>query len=190
MLLLIVSSSAFSQVKPTDDNANVTDLIEDLYKDSDTGTEVVGGGFNIGLIIFTEPMLKILKIGTPPAQEALITRLNDERIKERVILLLGGLGDERAVAPIIDAMIAKSEIDTMANAKRINHVANIALTNITVADVIYHHGGGILIEYCPNEPKECWMKWWQQNKDTFSVKTIKQSRRYSSYPNYGIYRQD
>jgi hypothetical protein len=56
-----------------------------------------------------------------------------------------------------------------------------------VADVIWHHGGGIVIERCPANPRECWSKWWKKNKSTFSVKGITQSRGYSNYPNYGIY---
>jgi len=132
-------------------------------------------------------MLEILKIGSP-AQEALLPYLKDKSIKDQVIILLGGVGDERTVSPIIDAMIAEKDTKTVPKAKQINRAANLALTNITVADVIWHHGGGIVIERCSNNSKECWSKWWKKNKHTFSVKGITQSRDYSNYPNYGIYR--
>jgi hypothetical protein len=131
--------------------------------------------------------LKILQIGAP-AQDALLKKLDDPQIKDQVIFLLGGVGDERAVGPIIDSMVAAPEVGKVPQAERINRSANLALTNITVADVIWHHGGGIVTERCPEGPKECWMEWWKANQSTFSVSRITQSRRYSNYPNYGIYR--
>jgi hypothetical protein len=137
---------------------------------------------------FTPPMLKILKLG-PPAQGTLLEKLNDPATKDQVIILLGGLGDEQAVGPIIKAMVAKEHRAVTPNAERINLAANLALTNITVADVIWHHGGGIEVRRCAENSKECWVKWWEKNKATFTVKGIKQSRRYSNYPNYGIYKQ-
>lgn len=136
---------------------------------------------------FTQPMQKILEIGSA-AQDVLIENLDDGNIKDQIIILLGGVGDERAVAPIIKAMVAKDKIKKSYNAERINLNANIALTNITVSEVIWHHGGGIVVPRCPDNPKECWQKWWKKNKSTFTVKGITQSRRYSNYPNYGIYR--
>lgn len=132
-------------------------------------------------------MKKILEIGSP-AQELLLENINNSRIKAQVIFLLGGVGDERAVEPIIRAMIPKSKIAVTPEAKKINRSANLALTNITVADVIWHHGGGIVIEHCPQNPRECWGNWWERNKKTFRLRTITQSRRYSNYPGYGIYR--
>ena len=135
---------------------------------------------------FTQPMQKILKIGSA-SQDTLIENLNDEKIKDQVIILLGGVGDERAVAPIINAMIAKDSIKKTPNAERINLSANLALTNITVSEVIWHHGGGIEVRRCPDNPKECWQEWWKKNKSTFTVKGITQSRNYSNYPGYGIY---
>jgi len=47
---------------------------------------------------FTQPMLKILKRGRQ-AQTALIEKLHDSAIKDQVIILLGGIGDEQAVSP-------------------------------------------------------------------------------------------
>lgn len=137
---------------------------------------------------FTPPMLKILQLGRL-AQGALQEKLNDPAIKDQVIILLGGLGDEQSVGPIIKAMIAKEDVGVTPNAGRINLAANLALTNITVADVIWHHGGGIEIRRCPGISKECWAAWWEKNKATFRANGIKQSRRYSNYPDYGIYRQ-
>ncbi|MEW6737212.1 MAG: hypothetical protein AB1489_38360 [Acidobacteriota bacterium] len=136
---------------------------------------------------FTEPMLKILDIG-PEAQAHLLEKIGEPAIRDQTIILLGGLGDERAVEPIINAMIAKDDLAFIPDAARINLTANLALTNITVTDVIWHHGGGIELLRCPESPKECWTEWWEKNKGTFTVKRIKQSRRYSNYHNYGIYK--
>lgn len=137
---------------------------------------------------FTEPMLKILRVG-PAAQAPLLEKIDDPAIRDQVIILLGGVGDERAVGPIIDGMVAGGDAALTPDAERINLAANLALTNITVADVIWHHGGGIEVRRCPENPKECWATWWKKNEATFTVKEIKQSRRYSNYPNYGVYKQ-
>ena len=133
-------------------------------------------------------MRKILEIGAP-AQDALIEKIGDPQIKDQIIILLGGVGDERAVEPIINAMISKDKIKTTRDAEKINLSANLALTNITVSEVIWHHGGGIEVRKCPDSPKECWEDWWNKNRSSFTVKGITQSRRYVNYPNYGIYQQ-
>jgi len=135
----------------------------------------------------THPMQALLWTG-PAAQDALLAKLGDSQIKDQVIILLGGIGDERAIGPVIEAMVSEKEMAATANAERINRSANVALTNITAADVIWHHGGGIVIDRCPSDPKRCWTEWWERNKTTFSVKKIDpKSRNYSNYPNYGIY---
>jgi hypothetical protein len=184
-LVLAVMLIPFSQAQQSSD---VQNLIAELYTHTWSGAEnscsPMCWNFH-----FTPPMLKLLKLG-PQAQEALIEKLNDSAIKDQVIILLGGIGDELAVGPIINAMISKDDMGFTPNAERINLAANLALTNITVADVIWHHGGGIEVRRCPNNPKECWAVWWEKNQATFTVKGIKQSRRYSNYPNYGIYRQE
>lgn len=136
---------------------------------------------------FTNPMAEILAIGKP-AQNELLTEVSNPKIKDQIIILLGGVGDEKAVEPIINAMIEESEISENSNAGKINLAANIALTNITVAPVIWHHGGGIVETAPPANSKKLWEVWWQENKTTFSVEGITQSRNYSNYPNYGIYR--
>jgi len=123
-------------------------------------------------------MLKIIEIG-PAAQSALLAKLDDPAIKDQAIILLGGLGDERAVGPIIDAMVGKDEIAVKASAQKINLAAVLALTNITVAEVTWHHGGGIEVRRCPQNPKECWSEWWQNNKTAFTVKEIKSVLFYS-----------
>jgi hypothetical protein len=86
-------------------------------------------------------------------------------------------------------MLTPTETSRSPEAKKINLVANIALTNITVSSVIWHHGGGIPYEQCPDDPKQCWQAWWVQNKDTFRVSGETLNRRYSNYPNYGVYLQ-
>lgn len=137
---------------------------------------------------FTDPMLRILQAG-PVAQNPLLQYLDDQDIKDQIIILLGGVGDEKAVEAIIRAMPDGEETPSGAGAKRINLAANLALTNITVSDVIWHHGGGISIDACPEAPKSCWYAWWSQNRDNFKASTSTTNRNYSNYPNYGIYQQ-
>jgi len=186
-VMLVFSTNLFSQEQKTSKDVETRTLISELYTHSWAGAEnncsPMCWDFQ-----FTQPMQKILEIGSV-AQDVLIENLDDVNIKDQVIILLGGVGDERAVAPIIKAMIAKNSIKKTPNAERINLSANLALTNITVSEVIWHHGGGIEVRRCPDNPKECWQEWWKKNKSTFIVKGITQSRRYTNYPGYGIYGQ-
>jgi len=137
---------------------------------------------------FTGPMLKILEVG-PPAQDALIESLRDPEVKAQAIILLGGVGDERAVGPIIDAMASGRNLRSSPRAEQLNLSANIALTNITAAEVIWHHGGGVVETKPPADSKKRWERWWRKNKETFTVKGSSTDRRYSNYPNYGVYKQ-
>jgi len=186
-ILLVASTSVYLQEQQNSKDAEIRGLIAELYTHPWPGAEnscsPMCWDFH-----FTEPMQKLLEIGSP-AQESLLGRIDDPQIKDQIIILLGGIGDEGAVAPIIRAMVAKGDIAFTPNAERINLSANLALTNITVANVIWHHGGGIEVRKCPDNSKECWAEWWGKNKATFAAKEIKQSRRYSNYPNYGIYRE-
>ena len=89
--------------------------------------------------------------------------------------------------PIIEAMQMQAGEPRAERRAKILWTGNLALTNITVADVILHHGGGITRDACPSDPAGCWAAWWQRNRG-FRVKDIRQSRWYTNYPNYGIYR--
>jgi hypothetical protein len=140
------------------------------------------------LLNFTDPMLKILQAG-PPTQNILMQYLGDREIRDQIIILLGGVGDETVVESIIQAMATPAEMYWRADAKKTNLIANIALTNITTSGVIWHHGGGISADACPDDPKYCWHARWNQIRDTFRVSTRTLSRGYSNYPNYGIYQQ-
>ena len=60
--------------------------------------------------------------------------------------------------------------------------------NITVAEVIWHHGGGVVSERGPKDTADRWAAWWKEAGPTFRVRDITDSRTYSNYPNYGIYR--
>ncbi len=186
-VMLVFSTNLFSQGQKTSKDVETRTLISELYTHSWAGAEnncsPMCWNFQ-----FTQPMQKILEIGSA-AQDVLIENLDDVYIKDQVIILLGGVGDEHSVAPIIKAMIAKNSIKNTPNAERINLSANLALTNITVSEVIWHHGGGIEVRKCPDNSKECWQEWWKKNKSTFTVKGITQSRNYSNYPGYGIYGQ-
>ena len=161
-------------------------LIRALYRESWPGAEShcvpVCWDFH-----FTAPMRNLLDIGQE-AQPRLLLMLPDVEIQDQVIILLGGVGDERAIGPIITAMKSALAWPLSDMRKRTLTAGNLALTNITAAEVIWHHGGGIPIQACPKDPAGCWSAWWEQRKETFRVKEIKVSRRYSNYPNYGIYR--
>ena len=189
LIFAIVLLSAFPVIQSADAMAqdpNIPNLIRELRTQRWEGPYAVATPLQWDLQL-TEPMRKLLDIG-PPAQQSLIENLNDPTIKDQVIILLGGIGDERSVEPIIKAMIQKKNLKSTPNSERINLAANIALTNITVADVIWHYGGGVVQTQPPNDSKERWMKWWKSNRN-FAVKTITHSRDYSNYPNYGIYKQ-
>jgi hypothetical protein len=90
------------------------------------------------------------------------------------------VGDERAVAPIIEEMKSATSDPISERRCRTLLAGNFALTNITAADVIWHYGGGIPFPRCPDDPAACWAAWWQQNAATFRIRDIKQSRRYTN----------
>lgn len=164
--------------------AQIRDLVEKLRYEPWQGPHNVSNP-TFWIFYFTSPMQQILAAG-PAAQNVLLDYLDDSQIKDQIIILLGGLGDGRAVEPIIRAMADREEARNSAFARKVNLAANLALTNITVADVIWHHGGGITRDSCPDDPKSCWYSWWIEHRGTFSpLKTW--SRNYSNYPNYGIY---
>ena len=185
LALVFMSFETYSQDK-TAPPSEIRALIGQLSGKPWRGAQRVGESLTAWEFNLTEPMKRILETGGA-AQTELLKRIDDAPIKDQVIFLLGGVGDERAIAPIIDAMIPESEFSATPSARKINSTASLALTNITVADVIWHHGGGIVIDKCAGREKECWAKWWKENKRTFTVKGITQSRNYSNYPGYGIY---
>ena len=131
-------------------------------------------------------MKALLDIG-PQAQQALLAHLFDPEITDQVVILLGGVGDEQSVGPIIQAMKLAAAEPPGSRRNRILTAGNLALTNITVSEVIWHHGGGIPVDACPSEPTACWSRWWHSNEAVFHVRDIKQSRHYVNYPNYGVY---
>lgn len=189
-MLALLSISIFSMIhsfRIVAQEPDMQSLIRELHAHRWEGAHALAIPLQWDLRL-TEPMRKVLEIGSS-AQKDLLDHINDPAIKDQIIILLGGVGDERAVGPIIDAMIRKKDLKSTPNSEQINLAANIALTNITVADVIWHHGGGVVQIEPPKDSKERWMKWWKKNRRNFAVKTITQSRDYSNYPNYGIYKQ-
>jgi hypothetical protein len=135
---------------------------------------------------FTKPMQKILDAGAV-AENMLLGHLADGGTKDQIIILLGGVGGVKSIEPIITAMADAQEQMADPEAKKRNLVANIALTNITAAEVIWHRGGGIPFANCPDDPKSCWSDWWMKNKHHIE-KEIDVNRNYVNYPNYGIYK--
>jgi hypothetical protein len=189
--MMILSSCAptilpAEQSAPADQSTQIAKLIEALYAEPWRGAESicvpVCWDFH-----FTAPMQRLLELGKE-AQGPLLLKLSDVAIRDQVIILLGGVGDEQSIGPIIDAIKAASYEPSSQRNKRTVKAGNLALTNITVSTVIWHHGGGIPHDACPNDPAGCWSAWWEVNRATFRVRDIKFGRRYSDYPNYGIYR--
>lgn len=178
--LTMIHSSVMGQQQ------NIQSLIRDLHDHRWEGPHPVAIPLQWDLRL-TEPMRRILEIGAP-AQPDLLANINNPAIRDQIIILLGGVGDERAVGPIINAMISKKNLKSTPNSQQINLAANIALTNITVADVIWHYGGGVVQTEPPKDSKERWLKWQKRNPD-FAVRKITRDRNYSNYPNYGIYKQ-
>ena len=185
-LILISAISMIHSVEVKGQESNIKNLIRDLHQHRWEGPSVMASPLQWDFQL-TEPMRKILETGSG-AQRDLIANINDPAIKDQIIILLGGVGDEHSIEPIIKAMIQKKDLKSVPNSQQINLAANIALTNITVADVIWHYGGGIVQVEPPKDSKERWMKWWKNHRN-FAVKTNTHSRNYSNYPNYGIYKQ-
>ena len=187
-LAAFITSPASSTLLGQQD-AEIRKLIAQLHEFRWGGPELVGESPTTWSYDFTPPMLSILRIGNA-AQDQLLANLDDTAIKDQVIILLGGIGDERAIQPLINAMEPVEGLErTKAYRAKINRCANLALTNITVADVIWHYGGGIVVERCKSNPQLCWAAWWHANQRTFTVKTVIQSKNYSNYPNYGIHQR-
>jgi hypothetical protein len=166
---------------------DVRNLIAQLREQPWPGASVIAEGPLQWEFHLTEPMRQVLAVG-PAAQLELLRCLDDPTILDQVIFLLGGVGDERAVGPIINAIQRAVTTAPDERQERIVTAGNLALTNITAAEVIWHHGGGIVLDRCPEQPAQCWAVWWARNGSMFRAAAIEQHRRnYSNYPNYGIY---
>ena len=136
---------------------------------------------------FTDPMIEILQAGSG-ARDILLDHLSDKGIQDQIVMLLGGIGDEKAIWPIIETLTDGTDASSDPKAKKLNLIGDLALTNLTVSEVIWHHGGGISPNHCPDSPKSCWSNWWMDRKDSFKV-GVGGDRLYTNYPNYGIYAQ-
>jgi hypothetical protein len=184
VLFVSIDCATCQQAKVSRSDADIESLVDQLrlhsWKGPENFTSPIHWVFN-----FTDPMRKILEVGSP-AQEVLLHHLEYEGTKDQIIILLGGVGDVRSIDPIINAMADEQEQRSNPAAEKINLAANLALTNITAAEVIWHRGGGIPSAKCPNDPKSCWSEWWKRNRDHIE-KELAVSRNYSNYPNYGIY---
>jgi hypothetical protein len=138
---------------------------------------------------FTEPMKEIIRIGNP-AQSTLLKNLSNPKLKIEMILLLGGVGDEASVKPLIDEFIGLGDPQPGMSREVMfrNICIKVALTNITAADLAAPTAIGTFYgERCPT--KACWEKWWEANKSTFSAKDVGKKRDQFFVPNYGIYSQ-
>jgi hypothetical protein len=184
LLGMVVSIDACQDTRsPAATSADIENWIEQLKSFPWEGPQ---NYMPLWVFNFTKPMRQILDVGAP-AQDPLLRHLSDPAIKDQIIILLGGVGGVKSIEPIIGAMVyKKDDVNANPDAKKINLAANLALTNITAAEVIWHRGGGITIDKCPDDPKSCWANWWAKNKDHIEQE-MNVSRLYANYPNYGIY---
>jgi hypothetical protein len=130
---------------------------------------------------FTDPMKKILQAGHRGAQDVLLRHIGDYDVQDQIVMLLGGVGDESAIGPIIETMADSSGPMPAAQAKRLKLAANLALTNLTLSDVIWSQSGGVPFDHCPDAPKLCWSKWWSAHEGTFRIGVVG-SRLNTNYP--------
>jgi len=89
---------------------------------------------------FTNPMIEILQSGRG-AQGILLAHMKDQSIQDQIVMLLGGMGDEESIWPIIETLTDGSEATIDRQAKRLNLIGNLALTNLTVSEVIWRWSG-------------------------------------------------
>jgi hypothetical protein len=191
LVIAVVAASipAQSNTEALDRDAALRALTDQLREHTWAGIQLIGMSPANWAVHLTRPMKEILKYGSG-AQSILLERLSEPRIKDQVIFLLGGVGDERAVGPIIDTMIDSREANDISNATEINFCASFALTNITAAEVVWPHSGGNLILQCPlRESQRCWQEWWSKHRATFKAAAVSlEERDQPFYPSYGIYR--
>lgn len=141
------------------------------------------------LFRFTSPMQEIIRMG-PGAQDALIAALSDPEILDQAIILLGAVGDERAIPHIIDAMIPDEDYSNVKDAYYINRCANLALMNITSYDAAHtrkfvdQHPYVIVPAEREMGLKESWSMCWELFGETFKVKDV---RRDDWIAGYGVY---
>jgi hypothetical protein len=58
------------------------------------------------------------------AQPFLIAALKDPAIRNQAMILLGGLGDEQSVDPMINVMISEANLTSVPNAEHINQIVS------------------------------------------------------------------
>lgn len=190
--MLILIFSVFTVALPGHFNTSMAqeagDPIAEMYNNPWRGPRRVSESPIAWDFSFTRPIKKLLESGSVNQNE-LLKKLSDQRIKDQVIFVLGEIGNEDVIGPIIDAMIDKAAMAQTPNSDRINLTANLALTNLTVADVIWPHRVGTVNELCTDDPKSCWQKWWRDNRDTFTVRGVRAKRHLENWPTYGYLRQ-
>src|SRR5262249_21225203 len=76
-------------------------LIDDMSRGPYLGPVLERISPTVWNLHFTKPMLRLLELG-PAIQGHLLPRLSDPKIKDQAIMVLGGVGDENAIQPIIE----------------------------------------------------------------------------------------
>ncbi len=135
----------------------------------------------------TPPMSQLLAAGAD-ARPALQAELSNESILDQVLFLLGGVGDESSIDPILTAMGLAREKLSGERRERVLAAGSLALSNITGEPVVWWYSGGVVTRRCSDDPLDCWSAWWLANKASFraSDPVHRESR---CRPGYGLYRE-
>jgi hypothetical protein len=135
----------------------------------------------------TPPMNQLLAAGAD-ARPALLAELSNEKVLDQVLFLLGGVGDESSIDPILTAMGLAREKLSGERRERVLAAGSVALSNITGEPVVWWYCGGVVTRRCSLDPLDCWSTWWLANKARFraSDPTHRKSR---CRPGYGLYRE-
>jgi HEAT repeat protein len=127
------------QPSSSDKRKLADDLIQSLHKQPWPGATNICNPA-CWMFRFTAPMQALLDLGSD-AQESLIKALTDEEIRDQAIILLGGIGDERAVTPIIEAMKSATSDPALDRRRRTLLAGNLASARVnrfeTLPDGIY-----------------------------------------------------
>ena len=135
----------------------------------------------------TPPMSKLLAAGAD-ARPALLAELSNETILDQVLFLLGGVGDESSIDPILTAMGLAREKLSGERRERVLAAGSLALSNITGEPVVLWYGGGVVTRRCSDDPLDCWSAWWLANKASFRA-SDPAHRESRCRPGYGLYRE-
>jgi hypothetical protein len=164
--------------------APVDSLVAELYRPYSRidwhGQTLIPGG---EVIRFTPPMKQLIALGSR-ARPALHHILDDRRIQNEVVLILGAIGDEATVPLLIDRYPTALNPDDRDNTKMV--CFSFALSYLTGQKIDRTRRGTIID--AGNARK--WQDWWGAAKGTFRVPAAKPNATwvpmYPAWPPTGL----